>query len=198
LTGAVGGFNTKGTLTLDSAISPALFVGYESLYFGVLYQMNTYKVTASDVAGPIDIADNTTADPSASGASAFTSTIDHDSSKADIGTAIKVGDVEENQMLFGFKALHPQEFGEFSVTLSAEAFTNFGADTEDDMVTHWKSLVSQLPSMNMTGNLEAAHDGTTLSHPEQTLIGASGHKQSAANTFYYRLGVSAAIEFASL
>lgn len=192
LTTSAGGFNTKGTLTLDSAISPALFVGYESLYFGVLYQMNTYKVTASDVFKGVDIK---IAEISTAGVSGVTAVVN----ASDIGTPIKVGDVEENQMLFGFKALHPQEFGEFNVTLSAEAFTNFGADTEDDMVGHWKNLVTQLPSMMSDGAVAgvssptASDDSTT-----ENLIGSSSHAQSAVNTFYYRMGISAAIEFASL
>ena len=182
---AHGGFNTKGTLTLDSAISPALFVGYDSLYFGVLYQMNTYKVTESGVFKGLDL--------NAHAAEASSVTAD---TEAAFGTPIKAAELEENQMLFGFKALHPQEFGEFSVTLSAEAFTNLGADTEDDMVDHWKNLVSQLPSMAMTGVLTDMSG--SVDAVAQDLIGASGHAQSAANTFYYRMGVSAAIEFASL
>jgi hypothetical protein len=190
-TGAHGGFNTKGTLTLDSAISPALFVGYESLYFGVLYQMNTYKVTASDAFNGIDL-DIALVDVSAD-TNDKTSVLSVSSGADKIGKPIKAADLEENQMLFGFKALHPQEFGEFSVTLSAEAFTNLGADTEDDMVDHWKNLVSQLPSY--------VYDGATASGgsaDEEILIAASGDKQIAANTFYYRMGISAAIEFASL
>ena len=86
-------------------------------------------------------------------------------------------------MLFGFKALHPQEMAGFNVTLSAEAFTNLGADTEDDMVDHWKNLVSQLPSLALAGTpLVDGVSSTTV--VAQDLIGASGHTQSAANTFY--------------
>ena len=190
-----GGFDTTGTIKLKSAFSPALFVGYESLYLGVIYQMNTYEVTDSVAQNlvlyvltqPSHGADLTLATPSYPN--------DY------IGTAISAGDIEESMLLFGFKALQPAQVDEFSVTLSAEAFTNFGIAAGDDMKIHYKNLVSQLQSASPQalnneelGNLNVwAWDA--LSWPDDSF---ARYTQSQLYTNYYRLGLSIAMELTTL
>ena len=148
--------------------------------------MNTYEVTGSAALNKVNYSLSRATAEDAGGDLTLAS------NASAIGTAISAGDIEENMMLFGFKALLPAQVDEFSVTLSAEAFTNFGVEAGDDMKTHYKNLVSQFPSASPTAlaNSASGNSGEAL--------GSHGHTQNQLHTNYYRLGLSVAMELTTL
>ncbi|MEC7030495.1 MAG: hypothetical protein VXW87_02370 [Pseudomonadota bacterium] len=177
------GHDKTGTMKLKNAFSPAVFVGYDSLYLGALYQMNEYEVTESAKVRGLKLTVN-----SGTGATTFGVASDTETT----GTAISAGDIKENMMLFGFKALMPAQVDEFTVTLSAEAFTNFGAKADSDLETHYKNLVSQLPGSGI------ALDSNTYATTGKFLYRGDAYTTSEVHTNYYRLGLSVAMEFTTL